>query len=61
MPITNVKVIYSLRIHIALKKMGFKYITEMKNPHNSKYNCWIYEETPAFQEAFDKLMAKGVR
>jgi hypothetical protein len=32
MPNSKMKVIYSLRIHIALQKQGFSYITEMKNP-----------------------------
>jgi hypothetical protein len=31
---SNVKIIYSLRIHIALKAQGFNYIVEMKNPQN---------------------------
>lgn len=55
----NIKIIYSLRIHIALQKMGFVYITEMKNPNNPKFNCWVYEETPALLEAFDKLVSEG--
>lgn len=40
------KIIYSLKIHIALQNKGFNYITEMKNPNNSNFNCWVYEETP---------------
>ena len=34
------KIIYSLKIHIALQNQGFNYITEMKNPSNSNFNCW---------------------
>lgn len=52
----NVKVIYSLKIHIALQQQGFMYLTEMKNPNNPRFNCWVYEETPALQSAFDALL-----
>ena len=56
---SNVKIIYSLRIHIALQAMGFNYITEMKNPSNNNYNCWVYEETPELLEAFDRILKGG--
>jgi hypothetical protein len=36
--------------------MGFSHVMEMKNPQNSQYNCWVYEETPELLEAFDALM-----
>lgn len=55
------KIIYSLKIHIALQNQGFNYITEMKNPNNSKFNCWVYEETPELLQAFDALIRKGRR
>lgn len=29
---SNLKIVYSLRMHIKLQKLGFSYITEMKNP-----------------------------
>ena len=56
---SNVKIVYSLKIHIALQKMGFKYETEMRNPQNPRFNCWVYKETPALLEAFDKLIGGG--
>ena len=56
---SNVKVIYSLRIHVALQQMGIKYLTEMKNPKNAQLNCWVYEETPDLKLALDKLMGGG--
>ena len=52
------KIIYSLKIHIALQDMGFVYITEMKNPNNSNFNCWVYEETPELLSAFDTLLKR---
>lgn len=56
---SNVKIIYSLKIHIELQKMGFTYLTEMKNPHNSQFNCWVYEETEDLLKAFDALVKEG--
>lgn len=53
---TNYKIIYTLSLHIALQQQGFKYITEMKNPKNLNYNCWVYEATPEFLQAFNSLV-----
>lgn len=52
----NFKIIYSLRIHLKLQEMGFKYLTEMKNPQNIRFNCWVYEATPQLLEAFDNIL-----
>lgn len=57
----NVKIIYSLRMHIELQKMGFEYLTEMKNPYNDRLNCWVYAETPDLLAAFDDLIREGSR
>ena len=55
----NFKIIYSLRIHLKLQEMGFKYLTEMKNPQNMRFNCWVYESTPQLLEAFDNILTSG--
>ena len=55
---TNYKIVYSLRIHLALQKMGFKYETEMKNPQKPMFNCWVYLKTPELIQAFDKLIVE---
>lgn len=55
----NVKIVYSLKMHIRLQQMGFEYLVEMKNPNNVRFNCWVYEETPKFLEAFDMLIKEG--
>ena len=52
------KIIYSLKIHIALQAQGFKSQVEMKNPSNPRFNCWVYEETPELLKAFDALLTK---
>lgn len=56
MPNSNFKIIYSLRIHLALQKKGFKCETEMKNPMKPMFNCWVYKITPQLLEAFDELV-----
>ena len=50
------RIVYSLRVHLALQKMGFNYLVEMRNPQKPQFNCWVYEATPAFTEAMDKLL-----
>lgn len=58
MPNQKIKIVYSLRIHIALQQQGFVYITEMKNPQNPHLNCWVYAATPDFIAAFEALMGE---
>lgn len=53
---TKTKIVYSLKMHIALQRMGFSYLVEMRNPKNAGLNCWVYEETPEFLEAFEELV-----
>lgn len=55
----KVKIVYSLRIHIQLQKMGFNHIYEMKNPNASQYYCWVYEASPEFLTAFDVILKGG--
>ena len=58
MPSTKTKIVYSLRLHVALQQQGFVHITEMKNPQNPHLNCWVYEATPRFTAAFAALMGE---
>lgn len=58
MPNSNVKIVYSLRIHIALQQQGFSFMTEMKNPKNPNLNCWVYAATPDLLAAFDALVGE---
>lgn len=55
---TKTKIVYSLRIHIILQRMGFSFLVEMKNPKNPNLNCWVYEATPDFLNAFEALMGE---
>ena len=55
---SKIKIVYSLRIHIALQQQGFIPMTEMKNPQNPHLNCWVYAVTPDFTSAFEALMGE---
>ena len=55
----NVKIVYSLRMHIELQKRGFVHLIEMKNPNNPNFNCWVYEETPDLLASLEALMGEG--
>lgn len=55
----NVKIIYSLKVHIELQRQGFQHLTEMKNPHNPRFNCWVYAATPDLLAAFDAALKGG--
>jgi hypothetical protein len=41
--------------------MGIPYLIEMKNPKDSRYTCWVYEDTPQFAAAFEKIMEEDAR
>ena len=53
------KIVYSLDIQIKLQKRGFRYECCMPNPHNERYMCWVYENTPEFAQAFDEILRGG--
>jgi hypothetical protein len=31
----------------------------MRNPKDIRFSCWVYEATPEFLEAFDKLLKEA--
>ena len=47
MSYVKTKIIYSLRIHLALKQKGFVPIETMPNYLKEGFVCWVYELTPA--------------
>lgn len=53
---SDVKIIYSLRIHTQLQLLGFQYLKMMPNPQDEKFNCWIYERTPEFMKALSAVI-----
>lgn len=58
---TKTKIIYALRVHTRLQVMGIPYLIEMKNPKDSRFTCWVYEDTPQFAAAFEKIMEEDAR
>jgi hypothetical protein len=54
MPIT--KIIYSLRIMLALRAAGFEPLTTMPNPQHPEFNCWVFELTEDLQAELDKIL-----
>ena len=61
MPNSKIKIIYSLRVHIALQQLGFAHMTEMKNPKHPHLNCWVYAVTPELLASLEALIGEGSR
>lgn len=45
------KIIYSLRVFLALTERGFEPIATTKNPAHEDFMCWIYDYTPELEAA----------
>lgn len=52
----NYKTIFSLRIRLALRDLGFEPVMETVNPYKRHLKCWVYEETEALKEALDEVI-----
>ena len=55
---SNFKRVYTLRIKQELKKLGFEPVLETENINKPGYKTWLYEASPAFIEAFEKIANK---
>ena len=49
------KIIYSLKVVAQLVAMGYQPVASMPNPKKPDFLCWIFEVTPEFQRALDKI------
>ena len=49
------KIVYSLKIMLALAEKGIIPEKTMKNPRWEQFNCWLYNDTPEFYEAFNQV------
>lgn len=58
MQITDTRTIYSFRIKNLLELRGFKPILETNNPRIEGYKCWVFEASPAFEQAFVEVAGK---
>jgi len=52
----NVKVIFSKRLRLELRQMGFEPFMEMPNTQHPGWICWYYDNTPEFQAALTELV-----
>lgn len=43
------QIIYSLRVMKGLVSKGLFPVQTMPNPINSKFNCWVFEDTENFR------------
>lgn len=55
----NSKIIYSLRIFLKLKELGYYPIATSENPNKPGFICWIYQKTPEFLRDLDSIIQKG--
>ena len=58
MQITDTRTIYSFRIKNLLELRGFKPILETNNPRIDGYKCWVFEASPAFEQAFVEVAGR---
>ena len=50
------KTIFSLRVRLELRSMGFEPIMESPNPYKPHLKCWMYEETAEFIKALNAIL-----
>lgn len=53
------EIIYSLRVMEQLVRMGHIPVATIPNPKNTKYNCWVFELTEAFQRDRDIVLKEA--
>ena len=53
--VNDTKIVYTLRMRLALHKEGIEPAFEFPNPKNPKFISWVYERTPEFNEAFNRI------
>ena len=58
MQITDTRTIYSFRIKNLLEIRGFKPVLETDNPKYKGMKCWIFEASPAFEQAFVEVAGR---
>ena len=50
------KTIFSLRVRLRLRSMGFEPVMESPNPYKPQLKCWMYEETEELIKALDVIL-----
>lgn len=49
------KTIFALSVKIQLSHFGIEPIMELDNVNKKGYKCWVYEITPVFSDALQKI------
>ncbi len=49
------KIIYKMKLAMALIKKGYKPVTTMPNPNNPKFMTWVFDKTENFMKDFEAL------
>ena len=53
------KIIYSLRIFLRLKELGYHPIATSENPNKPGFICWVFERTPEFLSDLNTILNEG--
>ena len=44
------RIVYSMRIALKLIEMCYETQAVMPNPKNTRYNCWVFADSPEFAQ-----------
>lgn len=50
--------VYTRRIALELRKLGFEIIRTDINPTHPQFECWVFEKTDALIAAFEQIANK---
>lgn len=50
------KIIYSLRVMVALVEAGFTPESAIPNPKYPNYNCWVFKRSEAFDRKLNEIL-----
>lgn len=53
------EIIYSLKVMEQLVKLGYIPIATIPNPKNTKFNCWVFEQTEEFQKDLSVVLKEA--
>ena len=55
------KIVFSKWIAYKLRLKGFKILKTLPNYHQPNLDCWVFEDTPEFEQAFGAIVKEGQR
>ena len=53
------EIVYSLKVMEQLVKLGHIPIATIPNPKNTKFNCWVFEQTEEFQKDLSVVLKEA--